>query len=147
MPVGVFITANHKGYFLFDLCNLDASSESEQCFALHKLKLANGQDRYTVPDSKSDVYYNTTVVLPSNLNCKHCVFRWTYVTGELTIFGFRFRLICLLFRICCICLLCVCTGNSWGICQNGSGAVGCGEQEHFRGCSDIHVLGDRKSRR
>lgn len=82
IPVDVLITANHKGYFLYDLCNLDASSESDECFAVHKLKLANGQDRYTVPNGLSDVFFNTTLVLPTNLDCKQCVLRWTYVTGE-----------------------------------------------------------------
>lgn len=83
VPVAVFITANHRGHFLFDLCNLDTSIESDQCFAVHKLKLANGQNQYTVPNTDSNVYYNTTVVLPPNLTCKQCVFRWTYITGLL----------------------------------------------------------------
>ena len=30
-------------------------------------------------------------------------------------------------------------GNNWGICKDGNGAVGCGEQEEFRACSDIAV--------
>lgn len=31
-------------------------------------------------------------------------------------------------------------GNSWGTCDDGSGALGCGEQEHFRGCADISIV-------
>lgn len=38
-------------------------------------------------------------------------------------------------------------GNSWGICENGTGAIGCGAQENFRGCSDIRVLGAGNSNR
>lgn len=30
-------------------------------------------------------------------------------------------------------------GNNWGICPDGNGAVGCGEQEEFRACSDIAI--------
>lgn len=38
-------------------------------------------------------------------------------------------------------------GNSWGICGNGTGAIGCGAQENFRGCSDIRVLSSRSGKR
>lgn len=30
-------------------------------------------------------------------------------------------------------------GNNWGICADGNGAVGCGDQEEFRACADIAV--------
>lgn len=30
-------------------------------------------------------------------------------------------------------------GNNWGICSDGNGAVGCGEQEEFRACSDVAI--------
>lgn len=30
-------------------------------------------------------------------------------------------------------------GNNWGQCPDGSGALGCGPQESFRGCSDITI--------
>lgn len=30
-------------------------------------------------------------------------------------------------------------GNNWGICPDGSGQVGCGNQEQFRGCADVAV--------
>lgn len=33
-------------------------------------------------------------------------------------------------------------GNNWGICDDGSGAVGCGPQEEFRSCSDITLTLD-----
>lgn len=32
-------------------------------------------------------------------------------------------------------------GNSWGNCSDGSGAIGCGAQENFRGCADIGIIG------
>jgi hypothetical protein len=30
-------------------------------------------------------------------------------------------------------------GNNWGICADGNGAVGCGDQEEFRACSDVAI--------
>ena len=34
----------------------------------------------------------------------------------------------------------VISGNSWGICKNGVGGFGCGQQEVFRGCADISII-------
>jgi hypothetical protein len=31
------------------------------------------------------------------------------------------------------------SGNSWGSCGDGTGALGCGPQETFRTCSDIAI--------
>lgn len=66
-------------------------------------------------NSKHPVYaeineYNSLVVLPYGVVCERCVLRWTYTTG-----------------------------NNWGICEDGSGALGCGPQETFRGCADIAI--------
>lgn len=33
------------------------------------------------------------------------------------------------------------SGNNWGNCPNGTGAVGCGPQEEFRACADISIAG------
>ncbi|KAG7167886.1 hypothetical protein Hamer_G021769, partial [Homarus americanus] len=30
-------------------------------------------------------------------------------------------------------------GNNWGICENGTGMVGCGPQEEFRACADVAI--------
>lgn len=30
-------------------------------------------------------------------------------------------------------------GNNWGMCEDGTGAVGCGPQEEFRACADINI--------
>lgn len=49
--------------------------------------------------------------LPADLTCKHCVLQWRYIAG-----------------------------NNWGICPNGTGAVGCGPQEEFRACADVAVV-------
>lgn len=81
--VGVRITANHKGYFLFDLCNLDKyGKESDECFEGNLLNLVNGNDKYILP-SDNNGWFNTTLQLPAGLDCKHCVLRWTYNTGKI----------------------------------------------------------------
>ena len=39
---------------------------------------------------------------------------------------------------------CFSSGNNWGLCKNGTGALGCGEkQETFRNCADVAI--NRKS--
>jgi hypothetical protein len=44
--------------------------------------------------------------------CTQCILQWTYTAG-----------------------------NSWGVCPDGSGGLGCGPQEHFRACADIALSG------
>lgn len=109
IPVTVKITANHRGYVFFKICNLDAERESENCFERYKLTNSNGADKFPLPSTAAGdfVFY---VQLPSNLWCNHCVLQWTYVAG-----------------------------NNWGVCPNGTGMLGCGNQEHFRTCSDIRI--------
>ena len=36
-------------------------------------------------------------------------------------------------------LKCIIIGNTWGICPNNTGAVGCGPQEMFRNCADVQI--------
>lgn len=49
-------------------------------------------------------------MLPAGLTCSQCVLQWRYIAG-----------------------------NNWGMCPNGTGAVGCGPQEEFRSCADISI--------
>lgn len=46
----------------------------------------------------------------AGLECGNCVLQWRYIAG-----------------------------NNWGMCEDGTGAVGCGPQEEFRACSDISI--------
>ncbi|XP_015597787.1 uncharacterized protein LOC107268968 [Cephus cinctus] len=116
IDVSVKITANHRGYFVFSICSLSSSDDidTEECFEKYPLKLADGTDRYTLRSSATG-FYNTTVILPTYLTCDHCVLRWHYYTA-----------------------------NNWGICSNGTGALGCGRQETFRTCSDIAIISPSK---
>lgn len=112
LPVTVKITANHKGKFVFKLCNLDASAgrgESDECFDANVLLLKDGSVEYALPSSQPG-WFEVTVQLPKGLKCEHCVLQWTYVAG-----------------------------NNWGFCSNGVGRLGCGPQEQFRACSDIRI--------
>ena len=74
-----------------------------------KLKTEDGSYEWKVPTDESTVF-SPKLQLPAGLECEHCVLRWTYVCG-----------------------------NSWGTCENGTGGMGCGPQEHFRSCSDISI--------
>lgn len=112
IPVSVLITANHMGYFYFNLCDLQSwGSESEECFAKYPLKTISG-DAQPLLGSTNPGYYNYTLQLPSSVACSRCVLQWTYHVG-----------------------------NSWGYCADGSGRLGCGPQENFRTCSDIAIYG------
>ncbi|XP_045112765.1 uncharacterized protein LOC123505481, partial [Portunus trituberculatus] len=31
------------------------------------------------------------------------------------------------------------SGNNWGVCEDGTGAIGCGPQEEFRACADVAI--------
>ncbi|XP_068084183.1 uncharacterized protein [Anabrus simplex] len=106
------ITANHMGSFEFALCPLSNSSELEtqECFSKHPLSLADGSGtKYYLPSPEVG-RYSVKLKLPDELTCSQCVLQWTWTTG-----------------------------NSWGICENGEGAIGCGAQETFRTCSDITI--------
>lgn len=109
----VDVTANHKGKFWFELCNMDrlwnagAKMEEEECFDT-KVLTRDGNEFYWLTSNQSKVF-DVALRLP-DMTCTHCIFRWTWMTG-----------------------------NSWGDCGNGTGATGCGNQEHFRTCSDIAI--------
>lgn len=107
--VGVRITANHLGYIYFNICNLDEFPEESE--------KCFAKYRLKFADGSDKYYIGTTLgwiesnlIFPMGLSCEHCVLRWTYKAG-----------------------------NNWGICENGTGALGCGRQEHFKSCADISI--------
>lgn len=59
------------------LCD-DATRESEECF--RKLRFGNG-DTDTHILFRTPRWFNTTVVLPSDVTCKQCVLRLHYRAG------------------------------------------------------------------
>lgn len=112
IQIQVRITANHKGYFKFHLCDLTQyNKESEMCFKKYPLKVYESEDgyRYYLPTTNIGMF-EPNIQLP-DIVCDHCILRWTYIAG-----------------------------NNWGICPNGTAAIGCGPQEHFVGCADVSLL-------
>lgn len=51
-----------------------------------------------------------------DISCDHCVLQWRYNAG-----------------------------NNWGVCEDGTGALGCGNQENFFSCADISITGSSNS--
>ncbi|KAK0162803.1 hypothetical protein PV327_006549 [Microctonus hyperodae] len=110
IPVHIQLTANHRGYFEFRTCPMANRHEEVTQECLDKYLL-------NMPNSTARYYpgvgnkiFETFYKLPDDLNCEQCVFQWRYIAG-----------------------------NNWGDCGNGTGAVGCGPQEEFRGCADIAI--------
>lgn len=118
MIIRIELTANHRGYFEFKLCpnNSPKQVTSESCLNKYVLKRVKTKDADETfhetrfyPGPENKVY-EMRYSLPEGLTCSQCVLQWKYIAG-----------------------------NNWGVCENGTGAVGCGPQEEFRACADISV--------
>lgn len=109
IPVEVNLSANHMGSFHFDLCNIDVN-QIESEECFSAYPIEFENGSFAYPVSQGINLFKINIRLPQGVQCNHCVLRWTYVTG-----------------------------NGWGICEDGSGALGCGPQENFKGCSDITI--------
>ncbi|GAB6024589.1 hypothetical protein CHUAL_009737 [Chamberlinius hualienensis] len=115
MNVTIILSTNHKGWFEWRLCPYkDPKKEVPQsCLDDWLLPLAdNYKTRYYIPDWAPHHNFTSSVLvkLPERLTCKHCLLQWTYYTG-----------------------------NFWGLCENGTGALGCGPQETYKNCADISI--------
>lgn len=74
------ITANHKGYFRFALCNLDKYKvENEKCFK--RLKILNKRYKYKITNYKTGLF-RVSIRIPRKITCSHCILRWRYVAGN-----------------------------------------------------------------
>ena len=113
IPVGVELTANHKGYFEMRVCptNSNARPATQRCLDRHKLQLSDGGGVRYFPEPAWNGKIQLRYRLPAALTCRQCVFQWRYVAG-----------------------------NNWGTCQNGTEGIGCGPQEEFRACADIRIV-------
>lgn len=125
--IRVELTANHRGYFEFRLCPNNAPKRvaSQACLDKYVLQRARTATAAAAAANKDadDTFHETRFypgtenrvyemryLLPDGLTCSQCVLQWKYVAG-----------------------------NNWGMCANGTGAVGCGPQEEFRACADVSV--------
>ncbi|KAJ1524500.1 hypothetical protein ONE63_010995 [Megalurothrips usitatus] len=123
ITIRIELTANHRGYFEFRLCPVnDHRHDATQ--DRHVLQRASrGGAGAEGADTDGEVHetryypgpgnkvFASRYRLPEGLTCKHCVLQWRYIAG-----------------------------NNWGMCPNGTGAVGCGPQEEFRACADVAVV-------
>ncbi|KAK8376299.1 hypothetical protein O3P69_008771 [Scylla paramamosain] len=111
IPVVVDVTANHRGYFEFRICpNNNPSVEASQtCLNEHPLYSADGSVFQHYIDTNLGEH-TIDLRLPADVSCTQCVLQWRYVSG-----------------------------NNWGVCEDGTGAVGCGPQEEFRACADVAI--------
>jgi len=115
IDIEIDISANHWGHFELKICPVDGkkSLATQECFDKHPLVLADNprSHQFYVPlDSPKITKFNYQVVLPYGLTCSQCVIQWTYYTG-----------------------------NTWGVCANGTEGMGCGTQETFRNCADVQI--------
>jgi len=106
----VELTAAHLGHFEFHLCARDSRDEIETDECFEKNVLQLQNGLYKLPVSNRKGKYYTKARLPKWVTCNRCVIRWHYRAG-----------------------------NNWGNCGDGTFDEGCGNQETFRGCSDVSI--------
>lgn len=84
----------------------------QECFDKYPLKVEDADDnKYYIPNEAGKKgTFKYRVELPPFITCTQCILQWTYYTG-----------------------------NMWGICENGTEAVGCGKPELFRNCADVAI--------
>lgn len=112
IDVIIELTANHKGYFEFNICPTDEPFEkiTEQCLAKYPL-LETNSGEYQVPiNADYGGQIPMKLQLPAGVKCRACMLRWRYTAG-----------------------------NSWGTNPDGTGCIGCGHQEMFYGCADVAI--------
>ncbi|XP_076392871.1 uncharacterized protein LOC143265321 [Megachile rotundata] len=107
----VQLTANHLGSFTFHLCQLMNEHHVETEECFAEHPLQLADGSYEAKVPHNKAKFVIPIQLPENFTCEHCVLRWHYRTG-----------------------------NNWGVCDDGSTALGCGPQEIFRNCADISIL-------
>ncbi|CAM1295113.1 Uncharacterised protein g1196 [Pycnogonum litorale] len=112
IDVLIELTKNHRGHFEFKICPTNSKTKraTDQCLNKYRIPLADGSGfRYPITTARNG-FYNIKLRLPDGLKCSRCVLQWRYRNG-----------------------------NNWGICPDGNGRKGCGNQEEFRGCADVRI--------
>ncbi|KAI9553904.1 hypothetical protein GHT06_019174 [Daphnia sinensis] len=108
----VLLTANHYGFFTFRLCPKTSAQQLVTQQCLDQYLLTLSDGSTKFPIQTLGVYFYPKIQLPPGLTCNNCVLQWRYTAG-----------------------------NNWGICEDGTGAVGCGDyQETFVNCADIAIV-------
>lgn len=78
---------------------------NQACFEKYPLMVSGSRaNRFIIPnDGKKKGTFKYRVQLPPYVTCTQCVLQWTYYTG-----------------------------NMWGMCANGTEAVGCGRAGNYK---------------
>jgi hypothetical protein len=122
IEVEIELTANHYGRFEMFLCpnNNPRYEATQECFDRYPLLVSDTRSvRFLIPnEAEKQGKFIYNVKLPKGVTCSQCVIQWTYYTG-----------------------------NMWGLCSNGTEAVGCGKAETFRNCADISIYSNTGSGR
>jgi len=161
------VTAHHKGYFEFSICDkhVDSSlADAQACLDMHKLRRAAPPADCVVNDARGDCQpiheahpgrwylppgvgtYQMRYKIPANLQCSSCTLQWLWRTanscvpgGESTACHWA-HLRSLGWNVDAWCGPAFC-----GTCSSSSSLIeastaGCGEE--FRNCADISVMGN-----
>lgn len=109
--VTIHLTANHKGWVEYRLCqnNDPKAAVTQDCLDKHLLAAEDGNTRFQILSGMEFITH--FVRLPPDVTCKDCVLQWKYNTG-----------------------------NSWGKdLETGESCLGCGPQEQFYACADVAI--------
>lgn len=121
------------------LCMLKCEKELEEEECFEPLFFDDGSDRQIVDESG---IYENKLVLPEDYTCEHCVLRWHYKAGIKKNTNYIIhtdkRILSIYYLYSPLLLMSI-EGNNWGECEDGTHAIGCGNQETFRSCADISI--------
>ena len=84
--VKIDVTANHKGFFTFKLCDNNNTQQDpdQSCFDGRVLRIVpSGEDKYYLTTFNTGVF-TLKLRLPRDLRCSQCILQWTYTVGVLT---------------------------------------------------------------
>lgn len=118
IDVMIEIVANHGGKFQFEMCWRDEwkDIETEDCFEELQLSARTEKEesdkrtQYELDPRAKTGTFTMSLDLPENRTCDSCILRWHWRSG-----------------------------NNWGVCEDGTHAIGCGHQEVYRNCADVSV--------
>jgi len=110
IEISSLLTANHLGKITYSLCQITNSSKPESGENCFNA-LVFDNGATEAKINSNDKQLMHRIRLPPGFTCTHCVLRWQYTCG-----------------------------NNWGVCEDGTGAMGCGPQEIFRSCADIKIV-------
>merc|ERR1712168_1611928 len=118
IDVKLDLTANHGGWFEFQICGpmkdkltkiTDDCLKTLNILGVDGKDLAVGTTRFTMPEKRKGKW-SLSVQLPADLTCDHCVFRWFWYPSK-----------------------------DWGCDPDGTCSTGHGPQEKHIHCADIAI--------